>query len=276
MADRFKILRYDESERLNENGLNWTFWKTRIVPYLKGSRLWPYVSGTMPRPGATETDKLIRWEEVDAQALSTILMNIAPNVQAGLDCSSAKTAWDSLVSRFAQPDPIAQNLAHARLHAKRFTEGNTEMLPSHIAELQRLREACGGLSVNVTDSQFAGIIMLSMPTPSWDPVIGTLGGVLDLKVIISRLNTEWSRCQGPISNDKDTNIVIQMSNKSHLKCNNCRRPSHFKAKCWAKGGGQEDQYPEWFKGKRDSHTANTIKPVSKNPIVWTYVSISKL
>ena len=50
------------------------------------------------------------------QALSTILMNIAPNVQAGLDCSSKKTAWDSLVSRYAQADPIAQNLAHARLH----------------------------------------------------------------------------------------------------------------------------------------------------------------
>ena len=113
MADGFKILRYDESERLNENGSNWTFWKTRIVPYLKGSKLWPYISGTTPRPGATETDKLIRWEEINAQALSTILLNIAPNVQDRLDCSSAKTAWDGLVSRYAQADPIAQNLAHA-------------------------------------------------------------------------------------------------------------------------------------------------------------------
>jgi len=31
-----------------------------------------------------------QWEEVDTQALTTILMNIVPNVQAGLDCSSAK------------------------------------------------------------------------------------------------------------------------------------------------------------------------------------------
>ena len=92
--------------------------------------------------------------------------------------------WDGLVSRYAQADPITQNLAQARLHAKRFTEGNIETLPGHIAKLQRLREACSGLGVNVTDSQFTGIIMLSMPTPSWDPVIGTLGGVLDLKVII--------------------------------------------------------------------------------------------
>ena len=114
-----------------------------------------------------------------------------------------------------------------------------------------------------------------MLTPSWDPVIGTLGGVLDPKVIISRLNTEWRQHQGPISNDKDTNVVFQTSNKSHLKCDNCGRPGHFKAKCWAKGGGQEGQYPEWFKGKRDSHTTNTIKTVSENPIVWTCGSISK-
>jgi len=55
----------------------------------------------------------------------------------------------------------------------------------HIAELQRLREACGRLGVNVMDAQFAGVITLSMLTPSWDPIIGMLGGILDPKIIIS-------------------------------------------------------------------------------------------
>src|SRR5882724_4233828 len=108
-----------------------------------------------------------------------------------------------------------------------------ETLPGHIAGLQRLREACSGLGINVTDSQFVGIIILSMLTPSWDLVIGTLGRVLDLKVIISHLYTEWSWHQGPISNDKDTNVVFQTSNKSHLKCDNFIRAGHFKANCWA-------------------------------------------
>ena len=111
MSDGFKILRYDESEHLNEDGSNWTFWKTRIIPYLKGSRLWPYISGSMPKPAATDVDKLAKWEEVDSQALSMILMNIVPNVQAGLDYSSAKAAWDGLTGCYAQVDPIAQNLA---------------------------------------------------------------------------------------------------------------------------------------------------------------------
>jgi len=111
MTDSLKMLLFDKSEQLKEDGSNWTFWKTRMVPYLKGSRLWPYASGTIPRHRDTETEKLIRWEELDAQALMTILMNITLNVQAGLDCSSAKATWDRLTSHYAQIDPIMQNLA---------------------------------------------------------------------------------------------------------------------------------------------------------------------
>src|SRR5882724_7907708 len=111
MSDGFKILRYDESERLNENRSNWIFWKTRIIPYLKGSRLWPYISGATRRPSDSDIDKLAKWEEMDAQALSMILMNIVPNIQAGLDCLSVKAAWDGLTSCYAQVDLIAQNLS---------------------------------------------------------------------------------------------------------------------------------------------------------------------
>src|SRR5882724_919395 len=185
MTERLTIIRYKQSEQLKEDGLNWTFWKTRMIPYLKGLRLWPYISGTIPRHSDTRTEKLIRWEEKDAQALSTILMNINPNAQAGLDCSSAKAAWDDLLSHYSQADPIAQNLAQSRLHAKHYMEGGMETVPSHIAELQRLREMCGGLGVHISDIQFASIITLSIPTPSWDPVIRTLDGILDPKVIIS-------------------------------------------------------------------------------------------
>ena len=54
MSDNFKIIRYNETERLNESGSNWTFWKTRIMPYLKGSKLWPYIDGTILKPDTTE------------------------------------------------------------------------------------------------------------------------------------------------------------------------------------------------------------------------------
>src|SRR5882724_2884531 len=118
MADGFKILRYNGSEQLNENGSNWTFWKMQIVPYLKGSKLWPYIAGIIPKPDTTETENLVKWEEADVQALSTILMNITPNVQARLDCLSAKAVWDSLLSHYAQADPITHNLSQICLCTK--------------------------------------------------------------------------------------------------------------------------------------------------------------
>jgi len=225
----------------------------------------------MAKPTTRDVDKLAKWGEIDTQALSTILMNIVPNVQAGLDCSSVKAAWDGLLSRYAQADPIAQNLVQTRLRTKHFIEGGSKTLPAHIVELQRLREACGGLGVDVTDAQFSGVITLSMPSPSWDPVIGTLGGVLDPKIVISHLNTEWSRRQGPMTSNKDPNVIFRTSSK--LKCKNCKRTGHMKAKCWEKGGGQEGQYPN---SKRDSWNPNTVKSVSEMPIVWTYGSSSKL
>ena len=114
-----------------------------------------------------------------------------------------------------------------------------------------------------------------MPTPSWDPVIGTLGGVLDLKVIMSQLNTKWSRRQGLTLTGKDVDVVFQTSSRTSIKCENCHWTGHTKSRCWAKGGGQEGQYPECFEGKRDTCTSNTVKAVTETPIVWTYSSISQ-
>src|SRR5882724_4923991 len=153
-----------------------------------------------------------------------------------------------------QADPISQNLAQSHLHAKHYTEGGTETVPSHIAELQRLRETCGGLGVHISDAQFVGMITLSMPTPSWDPVIGTLGGILDPKVIILQLYTEWSRRQGHTSTDRDPNFAFQTT---WPKCENCCHTGHVAAKCWAKGGSQEGQYPEQHKGNRDTPQTRT-------------------
>ena len=102
--------------------IKWRWFKLDLLedPHctLKGLKLWPYITGTMPKPNATEIDKLVRWEEVDVQSLSTILMNIVPNFQARLDCSSVKDAWEGLLSWYAQVDPIAQNLAQTHLDKK--------------------------------------------------------------------------------------------------------------------------------------------------------------
>src|SRR5882724_1915568 len=79
---------------------------------------------------------------------------------------------------------------------------------------------------------------------------------------------------GTTSADKDANLVFQT--ETQLKCKNCRRMGHTEPKCWAKGGGQEGQYPDWYEGKKDAHTSDTVKPVTDMPIVWSHRSASQL
>ena len=83
------------------------------------------------------------------------------------------------------------------------------MVPAHLAELQKIHETCRGLGLHIPDAQFAGTIILSMPSPSWDPVIGTLTGVLDPKMIISQLFTEWTQRLGSKPSNMDGNVVFQ-------------------------------------------------------------------
>ena len=96
--------------------------------------------GMKINPAETDVDVLATWEDIDSQVLSMILMSIVPNVQAGLNCDSSKAAWDSLLSRYAQANPIMQNVAENCLFLKKFIEGGLETLPTHLAKLQWLRE----------------------------------------------------------------------------------------------------------------------------------------
>jgi len=173
--------------------------------------------------------------------------DIVPNIQAGLAPSKGCMGWTTEPLCSSGPY-CTESSSDTSLH-ENFHRRSTETLPVHITDLQRLREACRGLGVDITGPQFSGIIMLSMPTPSWDPVIGTLGGILDPNVVILHLSTEWSRRQGLISTGNNANVMFQTGFKTSLQCGNCNWMGHTKAIVRAKCSGQKGQYPDWFKGK---------------------------
>jgi len=108
-----------------------------------------------------------------------------------------------------------------------------------------------------------GVITLSMPSPSWDPVIGTLGGVLDPHIVISHLNTEWSRRQGLMSSREDPNIVFHTS--TNPKCKNCSWIGHIKVKWWAKGGGRKANTQNGMREREICIPLTSSRPLQTHP-----------
>src|SRR5882724_5420203 len=78
--------------------------------------------------------------------------------------------------------------------------------------------------------------------------------------------------QGKSLTGNDANVVFQTGFKTSLKCENCNQTGHTKAICWAKDGGQEGQYPDWFKGKEKVNMNTGVNKVADTHIVWAYGS----
>jgi len=201
----------------------------------EGLKAVAYIAGIIPKPDTTETENLVKWRKQMCRPSLPSLMNITPNVQARLDCFVCKGSVDSLLSHYAQADPIIHNLAQICLCTKNYMKEELRHYESH-SWTPMAQRVCGGLGVDISDAQFSGMIILSMSMPSWDPVIGTLGGILDPKVVISWLNMEWSQRQGLTLKKKDSMSYFRPVG-NHSKMRNYNRTGHPKARCWEKGEG---------------------------------------
>jgi len=171
-------------------------------------------------------------EEVDAQALTTILMNIVQMYKPVWIVPLQRLhGW--IIKPLITTDPIAQNLAQTTSLHKTFHGRSTETLPAHIAELQAERSlwwmawTLGMLSsLELSPCQCQHRRGICRRHPRWNP---------RSKVVISRLITEWSRRR--ITNiGKDANVVFQTSTRRNAKTATGRASQ---GKVLDKGGGQE-------------------------------------
>jgi len=135
-----------------------------------------------------------------------------------------------LSSCYAQLTLSHKFAQHAFIQKNSSKEGS-ETLLAHIAELQRLREACGGLGLDITDAQFLGII-LSMKLPSWNPMIRhpRRSPRQILLYHISTLN--GAEDKDPLHLEK---IEHSVSQSIKPRCENCSRQDHIMEKCGKNG-----------------------------------------
>jgi len=146
--------------------------------------------------------------------------------------SSARQAWEGLISHYAQVDPIAQESCPNTTTCKGYIEGGTETLLESYCELQMtvrdMRRTLGShLRCAICRRDYTIHAHTLMGS-----VIGTLGGILDPKIIISRLNMERSQRQGLTSSTKIPMLCSRWVGNRPWNAKTVTRTSHTKVKCW--------------------------------------------
>jgi hypothetical protein len=152
-------------------------------------------------------------------------------------------------------------------------------IKGHFSELLKLRETLSGMGASISDTDFAAIILGSLPE-SYRPILSSMNAAARIAKtpltpydIVSFVTEEYEHRQLSVSRashaKKGGNSALSVDNSRKgsakakgaspdVTCYNCQCKGHYKADCWSKGGGKEGQAP-----KRDSRRgASNPKPVA--------------
>lgn len=95
-----------ELQLIKFTGKNYNSWAFQFQMYLKGKKMWGYVSGTIPKPNPTEEVKFEDWETKDAQIMTWNLGSVNPHFIMHLrPHRTAKAMSDYLQSIYKQENP---------------------------------------------------------------------------------------------------------------------------------------------------------------------------
>jgi len=175
---------------------------------------------------------------------------------------TAKEVWDAVGEIFeGRSLMVAIDL---RQKMQNLRCGENDNAQTHFDTLCDMNEHLPSMGVTLADHKFSSIIITSLP-PIYDPTISSILAstrlsktTLDPTTVITLITDNYDRRivtrKKGRKDDKDVAFSAEGASRSRksggrkdVKCHNCGKKGHFKADCWAKGGGKEGQGPK----KRD-------------------------
>src|SRR5216683_6975917 len=133
--------------------------------------------------------------------------------------------------------------------------GEDDNVCAHFAKLTNYCKQLVVMGQSIPDQQYADILIVSLP-PCYDMCLCMITTNADetgnpinpTRVIKFICNNYDKHIIGKEADKKseDQAFAAQLrkrKNKSDIECFNCKKKGHFKAECWAKGGGKEGQGP---------------------------------
>ncbi|XP_043717751.1 uncharacterized protein LOC122665666 [Telopea speciosissima] len=79
---------------------NYVYWKTQVLPFLKGHRYYGYVNSTEPCPSDSALAET--WMEQDAPILSILISSLSEEaLPLAIGCDTSKDLWDALHNAYS-------------------------------------------------------------------------------------------------------------------------------------------------------------------------------
>ncbi len=189
--------------------------------------------------------------------------------------NTAKDIWDAVAQIFeGRSLMVAINL---RQKMQNVSCGASNDVCAHFNKLAEMNENLFSIRVTLEDHEYASILIGSLPS-IYEPTISSilasakLGKTpLDPDTVISLITDDFDRRELTKKRTKrdERDVAFHVDGceggggrrsggsfgrggsggRKNVTCHNCKKKGHFKADCWAKGGGMEGKGPKGKKGE---------------------------
>lgn len=255
MGDDLKIT----VPKLNADGSNWVTYRDRMLWAVGSRNLLPHLTeATITAAYVTAGDvgiltPQLRWD-LDQRIVKQLIGSSVPDtvfndIKGG---TTAKDVWDELKKIYETRTTLILVDLTRRLQTTRCAEDDN--VREHFEKLKDLRQQLAALGRSVSDTEYAQILMGSLPK-SYAPTLGGISAAAELSAIVPTVSAvtklavdEFDRRNLDEDKPQDTAFAAdgarKKGKKRDIECFNCHKKGHVKAECWAKGGGKEGQGPK--------------------------------
>ncbi len=216
----------------------------------------------------------MRWEDND-EAVKALIMSSIPDelfnrIKSGVN---AQAWWNSLKNVCEDWSQSMSIDLRGKLQSTHCGEDNN--VRSHFAKLTNYRKQLVVMGQSIPDQQYADILIVSLPpcynmhlcaiTTNADETGNPINPTRVIKFICNNYDKHMIGKEAD-KKSEDQAFAAQLrkrKNKSDIECFNCKKKGHFKAECWAKGGGKEGQGPRCNRRGQDNTLENTVSAADK-------------
>src|ERR1700677_1294431 len=287
MSDELRI----NVPKLSADGTNWVIYRDRMLWAMDSRTLSNHLTNAS-MPAAYRAAGTIhgvpapaRWAHGEATVKQAIAASVPDSIFNRIKGSTrAKDVWDALRALFeGRTQMIVVDL---RRQIQSLKCGEDDNVRTHFDNIANLREQLAAMGKTIPDDEYTSIVLGSIPS-TFEAVITSMSTTAALThvpltsdIATSLIIDEYDRRvlrAGKQTEGQDEALTADASkrkkSKRDVECFNCKKRGHFKADCWAKGGGKEGQGPK-RRGQQES-AASANQQQQQQPDIEAWAAIQE-